>query len=311
MVCPSRLCTCGSIARGEAFTAALTSGDDARPCHGSMGKIHGFGPSTSLSHILWFQRQADIHRRAVAYLEPMDYLNARFTGRIAATANSAMPLALTDNRVLGATTWSDELIKRADVDSSRLPELTRSLMVLSTIRADVADDLGVRRDVEVVTGSNDSIAAAFGSGALGPGQATVMMGTTGVLTVHHPVRHVDSAKFIVTMPSSLEDGYYVVAEAGLGGKLFEARAERDDRLRFADGPPTAIFEQALQLAGKSPPGSRGVVFLPWVFGAMAPAPDPRHRGAFLGISLSTSYATIFPERYSKVSRCRCVGSPTK
>ena len=278
--------------RGEAFTAALTSGADGDAVKARWADIHGFGPSTSLSHILWFQRQAHIHRRAVAYLEPMDYLNARFTGRIAATANSAMPLALTDNRVLGNTAWSDELIDMADVDSSRLPELTRSLMVLSTIRADVADDLGVRRDVEVVTGSNDSIAAAFGSGALGPGQATVMMGTTGVLTVHHPVRHVDSAKFIVTMPSSLEDRYYVVAEAGLGGKLVEAALSEAIGCELADGPPDAIFEQALQLAGKSPPGSRGVVFLPWVFGAMAPAPDPRHRGAFLGISLSTSRADL-------------------
>jgi xylulokinase len=278
--------------RGEAFTSALTSGDDGAAVSARWAEIHGFGPSTSLSHILWFQRQGDIHRRTVAYLEPMDYLNARFTGRIAATANSAMPLALTDNRVLGATTWSDELINRADVDSSRLPELTRSLMVLSTIRSDVADDLGVRRDVEVVTGSNDSIAAAFGSGALGPGQATVMMGTTGVLTVHHPVRHVDSAKFIVTMPSSLEDRYYVVAEAGLGGKLVEAALSEAIGCELADGPPDTIFEQALQLAGTSPPGSGGVVFLPWVFGAMAPAPDPRHRGAFLGISLSSSRADL-------------------
>jgi xylulokinase len=278
--------------RGEALTSALTNGPDGEEIKARWADIHGFGPSTSLSHILWFQRQPDIHRRTVAYLEPMDYLNARFTGRIAATANSAMPLALTDNRVLGSTAWSDELIRRADVDSSRLPELTRSLIVLSTIRPDVADELGLRRDVEVATGSNDSIAAAFGSGALDPGHATVMMGTTGVLTVHHPVRHVDSAKFIVTMPSSLEDRYYVVAEAGLGGKLIEATLSEAIGCELADGPPDTIFEQALQLAGKSPAGSNGVVFLPWVFGAMAPAPDPRHRGAFLGISLSASRADL-------------------
>ncbi len=278
--------------RGKALTAALTAGADGDAVRTRWADIHGFAPSTSLSHILWFQRQTATHRRTVAYLEPMDFLNARFTGRIAATANSAMPLALTDNRVLGSTTWSDELIEMADVDSSRLPELTRSLMVLSSIRADVADDLGLRRDVEVVTGSNDSIAAAFGSGALGRGQATVMMGTTGVLTAHHPVRHVDSAKFIVTMPSALEDRYYVVAEAGLGGKLLEAALSEAMGLEGADGPPDTIFEQALELAGKSPPGSRGVVFLPWVFGATAPAPDPRHRGAFVGISLSTSRADL-------------------
>lgn len=278
--------------RGEQYTAALTAGDDAAEVTRMWQEIHGFGPSTSLSHILWFQHDREIHRRATAYLEPMDYLNARFTGRIAATANSAMPLSLTDNRQLGATTWSAELIDHAGVDPSRLPELTRSLRVLATIRADVADRLGLRGDVEVVTGANDSIAAAFGSGALEPGQGTIMLGTTGVLTVHHPDRHVDMEKFIVTMPSALEDRYYVVAEAGLGGKLVEAALSEATGMDLVDGPPAEVFEQALELAGKSSPGSAGLMFLPWVFGALAPAPDPRHRGALLGISLNTSRADL-------------------
>ncbi|MEY2445144.1 MAG: xylulokinase, partial [Ilumatobacteraceae bacterium] len=276
--------------RGERLTAALTAGDGREAVKARWEEIHGFNPSTSLAHILWFQQQSDIHCRTTAYLEPMDYLNARFTGRIAATANSAMPLALTDNRRLGATTWSAELIELAGVDVERLPELTPSLAVLDTIRADVADELGLSRQVEVVTGANDSIAAAFGSGALEPGQATIMMGTTGVLVLHHRSRHVDCEKFIVTMPSALEDRYYVVAEGGLGGKLLEVALNEATGGDLVDGPPTAVFEHALRLAGESTPGSRGVMFLPWVFGSMAPAVDPRHRGAFLGISIGTSRA---------------------
>ena len=34
------------------------------------------------------------------------------------------------------------------------------------------------------------------------------------------------------------------------------------------------------------------MFLPWVFGAMSPALDPRHRSAFLGISLGTTRADM-------------------
>jgi xylulokinase len=278
--------------RGEPFTLALTSGAGGDAVKARWAEINGFGPSTSLSHILWFQNHSKIHQRTVAYLEPMDYLNARFTGRIAATANSAMPLALTDNRRLGATTWSTELIDRAGVDSTRLPELTRSLSVLANIRADVADDLGLSRNVEVVTGANDSIAAAFGSGAFDPGQGTVMMGTTGVLTAHHPVRHIDGDKFIVTMPSALEDRYYVVAEAGLGGKILESALNEATGGDVVDGPPAEIFEDAFRLAAESTTGSGGVLFLPWVFGALAPAPDPRHRGAFVGISLGTTRADL-------------------
>jgi xylulokinase len=170
--------------------------------------------------------------------------------------------------------------------------LTRSLQVLATIRADVADELGVHRDVEVVTGANDSIAAAFGSGAFGVGQGTIMMGTTGVLVAHHPVRHVDRTKFIVTMPSALEDRYYVVAEGGVSGRILEAALSQAIGSDPSDGPPASAFEQALQMAGESSPGSGGVMFLPWVFGAQAPAPDQRHRGAFLGISLGTTRADL-------------------
>jgi len=59
--------------RGEQYTAALTAGDDGDAVRARWAEIHGFAPSTSLSHVLWFQHQPNIHRRTVAYLEPMDY----------------------------------------------------------------------------------------------------------------------------------------------------------------------------------------------------------------------------------------------
>lgn len=291
--------------RGTDYIETLTAGDEGGVVQSRWEEIHGFGPTISLSHILWFQHQPDIHRRVSAYLEPMDYLNARFTGRIAATANSAMPLSLTDTRHLGVATWSQELIERAGVDASRLPELTRSLQVLAPIRADVADELGLRHDVDVVTGANDSIAAAFGSGSFEPGQGTVMMGTTQVLVAHHRTRHVDNRKFIVTMPSALEDRYYVVAEGGVGGRILEAALSLssggtilEEAMQpgtggdVGEGPSPEAFAGALRLAASSPAGANGVMFLPWLFGALSPAPDPRLRGAFLGISLDTTTADL-------------------
>jgi xylulokinase len=275
--------------RGHDLTDVLLP--DAR-CEAALrwADIHGFTPGTSLRHILWFQSQPEIHARAAAYLEPMDYLNARFTGIIAATANSSMPLGLTDNRRLGSSEWSPELIERAGVDRSRLPELVPSLSVLGPIRPQVADSLGIPRGVDVVTGANDSIAAGFGAGALEPGKAAIMMGTTGVLIAHHAARYVDPERFIVTMPSALDDRYYVVAEGGLGGKLIElalAEVFGDDAV---DGGEA--FDRMLAAAADSTPGASGVLFLPWVFGSGSPALDRRHRGALLGLSLATSTADV-------------------
>jgi xylulokinase len=274
--------------RGQRFSNALRC--DPRKTE-RWRDVHGLLPSTSLGHVLGFQSETEVHSRASAYLEPVDYLGARFSGVIAATANSSMPLALTDTRRLGDAAWSPELLELAGVDASRLPPLAPSLSVLGAVLPDVAAAIGIPANARVVAGANDSIASAFGSGALDPGIGTIMMGTTGVLVVHHPTRFVDSDKFLVTMPSALDDRYYVVAEGGLGGKLIELALIQivGDA---GDGPPESAFEAMMATAATSPPGANGVLFLPWVFGSLSPAPDLRHRGALLGISMGTTRADV-------------------
>ena len=290
--------------RGKRYTDALSTGassptgepaaDGGAAARAQWADVHGLYPSTSLAHLLHVQHdQPAMHASTAAYLEPMDYLNARFSGRIAATGCSAMPLSLTDNRIVGASTWSDDLIKRAGIDRSKLPEIVASLSVLGTILPTVADHLGLRHDVVVVAGANDSVAAAIGTGSLAPGRGTVVMGTTGVLTAHYPTRVVEPSKFIATMPSALCDRYYVMAEAGLGGKVLEtflAEIVRpDDGLvdHAATGADDIFDRVSLAVEGISP-GCDGLMFLPWLLGSASPKIDARHRGAFIGISMNTT-----------------------
>jgi xylulokinase len=282
--------------RGSKHTEPLLDGAVGAANRSRWNEVHGLNPSTSLGHVLRFQSdRPDVHEQATAYLEPVDYLNARFTGQIVATGCSAMPLSLTDNRTLGTTVWSDELIGLAGVDKSKLPPLVRSMSTLGPILPAVADRLGLSRDVVVVAGSNDSCAAAIGTNALGPGEATLIMGTTGVLTAHHPTRIVQIDKFIVTMPSALNDRYYVMAEGGLGGKVLETFLGQvllaDDALdphpgRLSDD----VFDRAGSVVEQVPPGCEGLLFLPWMIGSLSPAPDSRQRGAFLGMSMHTTRA---------------------
>jgi xylulokinase len=282
--------------RGEEYTQAIsTAGSDggaATLAH--WAEVHGLYPSTSLAHLLYAQNdRPEIHDRTYAYLEPADYLNARFCGRIAATGATAMPLSLTDNRTLGDSKWSDDLIARAGIDASKLPPIVPSLSTLGPILPGVAADLGLSPKTLVVAGANDSIAAAIGTDALAPGRGTVIMGTTGVLTAHHPTRVVDPAKFVVTMPSALSDRFYVMAEAGLGGKVLESFlsgiVHTDDGL--VDGTaPADMFAGIGQAVSGVPTGSDGLLFLPWLIGSLAPSIDGRQRGAFLGMSMRTTRA---------------------
>lgn len=289
--------------RGRGHLAALGRRDPTAAAR--WEQRHGMRPGGSLGHVLHLQHdRPDVHRRTAAYLEPMDYLNARLCGRLAATACTAMPFTLTDQRDLGAVGWCDELIAGAGVDASRLPPIVASPSVLGVLPDHLADVLGIPRGTPVATGANDSVAAAVGTGAVDRGRATVVIGTTGVLTGHHPDRVVAADRFLATMPSALPGRGFLMAEAGLGGKVLETVL--DDLLpgdgpagdRPADDRPAGDrsaddrYAAASALAGSVAPGAGGVMFLPWLAGSLAPAPDGRLRGAFLGLGLGTTRAQL-------------------
>ncbi len=253
--------------------------------------IHGMVPRTgsSIAHILYYQHdQPDVHYRTRAYLEPVDYLGARMTGVIATTANAAMPLSLSDHRTLGSWGWSDELIERSGVDRTRLAPFVPAFTILGPLRGDAAADMGLPPGVQVAAGCNDSIAAAFGSGALDSGEATVVMGTTAVLTSHHRTRIVEHNRFILSMPSVLDDRYYVVAEGGMGGKALELFATR---IGYPDDGVNAL-PHAVADADVTAAGANGVMYLPWLMGSASPAPDEALRGGFFGVGLGTVRADM-------------------
>jgi xylulokinase len=259
---------------------------------------HGIPPvgsGLSMAHILHVQEQEpDRHERTVAYLEVMDYVTTRLTGRITATQASMFTSQVCDNRTLGATAYDDELIAMAGIDASRLPPLVPADEVVGTVLPDLADSLGVPDGVTVRAGMNDSSAGAFATGAFADGRAGLMVGTTAVLLddVDHHGSDLDHQ--VLTMPSPVEDRWLVWAENGLAGKAVEHVLEQvvyanDPLGDHATDDGFAAFDATLAAVE---PGSGGVLFLPWLSGSISPVASGGVRGGFLGLSLDTGRAAL-------------------
>jgi xylulokinase len=56
--------------------------------------------------------------------------------------------------------------------------------------------------------------------------------------------------------------------------------------------PEDMYIRASQAAAQVPPGSGGVIFLPWFNGIISPGEDPTMRGAFLNLSHNTNRAVL-------------------
>ncbi len=252
--------------------------------------IPPIGSGLSLGHILHVQLDdPDRHARTAAYLEAMDYLTARFTGRITASQHSTFMYQLCDNRTLGATAYDDELVKLSGVDPTRLPPLIAIDAAVGPLRADVADTLGLPTGALVYAGTNDSATGAVATGVFSAGRAGLAIGTTSVLLDGVDEFRVDLEHQLISMPGPYPDRYLLSAENGLGGKVLEHVLREllltNDELGEHDAPEA--FARLDRVLDVTEPGARGVLFLPWLNGSLAPTGNTNQRGGFVNMSLDT------------------------
>ena len=255
---------------------------------------HGIPPvggGLSLAHILYVQHdRPDVHERTAAYVEAMDYVTARLTGRITASQHSTYMYQLCDNRSLDPPAYDDELVKLAGVDATRLPPLVPIDSSVGSMLPDVARELGLPESATVYAGTNDTATAAVATGAFAPGRAGISIGTTSVLVDEVDAFRVDLEHQIFSMPAPYPDRYVVCAENGLGGKVLEHVLRNliyavDELGDHGAADPFAALDDALHATRA---GAGGVMFLPWLGGASAPQGGNAMRGGFVNMSLETT-----------------------
>jgi xylulokinase len=245
---------------------------------------HGGDP---VSHMLHLEHdEPEVAAAARWYLEPVDYLTMRFTGKASATHASMSAAWLTDNRHLEKLSYDAGLVRRARLDASKLPPLVETGSVVGTILPEVAAELGIDPGARVVTGSPDLHSAAVGTGAIDEGQAHMTISTTSWISLPFPRKKTDAIHSIATVPG-LDSSTYLVANNHEAAGLC-LRWLRD---AFHTGEPTG-FERLIELAASSSPGSGGVLFTPWVAGERSPVDDRHARGGWHNLSVETGNADL-------------------
>ncbi|MBI2422934.1 MAG: FGGY-family carbohydrate kinase [Candidatus Hydrogenedentes bacterium] len=258
-------------------------------------RIHGLLPLDSgqdgLAHIRWLQyARPEICEKTAYFLEPVDYLTMRFSGRATANHCTAFLTLLTDNRTQNQTAWHPALMRYAGIDAAKLPELISDRSIVGPVLPEVARELGLALGTPVITGVNDTQAAALACHAFQGAHAAIGVGTSSVMVTHVSFKKTDPFHSMYSMPSPVPGVRFAVAENGVAGKALEHFLERlvFAQDRFGNHAAEERFQLLDAAVGSVAPGSNGVIFLPWVDGAMAPVSDAHMRGGFLNISLQTS-----------------------
>ncbi len=243
------------------------------------------GPASLLAKWRWLARHQPERLEAAStiLLGAQDYV----AWRLAAVASTDFTTASTTGLLaLFQKDWAADLLARLGLDVGKLPRLQAAGTPLGQVHAQAAEATGIPQGTPLFQGVGDLGAATVGVGAGLPGRLYAYLGTSGWVAATasqaHPaperglflLRHPDPELFIPVAPMLTA-----------GGNLEWLRGV------LAEGDPLA-YEALNRLAQEAPPGSRGLLYLPYLAGERSPFTDPHARACFLGLSRGTGQAEM-------------------
>lgn len=250
---------------------------------GSVLSSQAVGPKLE-----WARRhEPEVFTRATRWYGSNSYITAKLTGEYVMdhpTASQCDPLYVTRQ-----FDWGMEWARRI-CGHLQLPRLMWPSEVVGTINESAAAATGIPTGTPVIAGTVDAFAEAFSVGVRKPGDQMLMYGST---------------MFLV----QIIDSYF--SDPGL---WTTAGVERET-LALAAGTSTAgslvswlqtatggtAYETLTAEAQAVPPGSDGLLMLPYLAGERTPVFDPAARGVFAGLTLRHGRGHLFRAAYEGIS----------
>ncbi len=269
------------------------------------------------SKIKWFsQNEAHLRRETRWYVQIPGYINYRLTGEITLDDAHAGLMGLRDRN---SGQWSEVMCEACGVDPAQFPPVFTGHQIVGIVRAGVSAETGLRTGIPVMAGTVDASAAAVEAGVAEEGILAEMTGTSTVLIMPNSTGISDPA--FISMPHALEGMHMLVGAMVSSGASLNWYRDQFGRWEIEEANRTEsnVFDLLTKEASTAPPGSDGVLFLPYMMGERAPIWHTQARGVLFGLSLGTKRGavirailegTAFALRHN-IDVARKVGVPVK
>ena len=261
--------------RSEAQCEALEAVPEFRSISGNLAM-----PGFTAPKLLWVrEHEPALFERTRRVLLPKDYLRLRMTGEAATDQSDAAGTLWLD---VAKRAWSPELLEATGLSVDAMPRLYEGSEPTGALRTEVAEAWGMAR-VPVAGGAGDQAAGALGVGVVRPGEASLSLGTSGVLFVAsdrfraNPDRAVHA--FCHCLPDTWHQMSVILSAASCLSWVTELTQARDEahllaEIEAADEPCEAL------------------VFLPYLSGERTPHNDAQAMGSFVGLDHETDRARL-------------------
>ncbi len=230
----------------------------------------------TIAKIAWLkENRADVFAQTRKYLDVHAFLVHRLTGSYSTGWGCADPTGLFD---IQDNCWAASLLDQVDIRIDQLPEVYPPGTIIGSLTPTAAEACGLPVGLPVVAGIGDGQASGLGVNITSPGDAYLSLGTS-VISGTFSDRYIFDPAFR-TMTGGVP-GSYLLETVQLGGGYTVAWFM--EKIAGQSGQDIANLQSSYdQAASAVPPGSAGLVVVPYWNSVLGPYWDPFASGIIVG-----------------------------
>jgi xylulokinase len=313
--------------RGDKEIKRIRESFDTKKMFGITGQPEP-APMVFGNRIYWIKsNEPGVFNKVYKFMQVMDFILYKLTGEIVGEPTVYNGSYIYD---MNKNDYFDPILEFIGVGRDKLPSIMKSGTNLGRIKKEIADTLGLPRDIQIIVGAMDQNCSSIGSGNYEGGIVTETTGTVlAVLTnINKPI--FDYSTLIPVYNQIVNDKYCFLPWTPSGGVVLEWFKDNfysyEKELKSIN---TDIYNYMSSQAEKVKPGCNGLITLPFFNGVYAPYNNPDARGIFFGLNLShrkehfirsimestafmlNLYINLFKKMGIKIKEMRSVGGGSK
>lgn len=245
-------------------------------------------PAYTLPKILWYrENEPQVYEKTDKILQSNSFIAFRLTGAITQDLSQGYGLQCFD---MEKGSWDQGILAELGLPVHLLPEIVPCHRIVGRVTAKAARETGLCEGTPVAAGGLDAACGTLGAGVISPGQTQEQGGQAGGMSICMD-RPVADERLILGM--HVVPGRWLLQGGSVGGggalKWFEEQLGAFERAAARKNGSTS-FEELSREAGEIPPGSEGVLFLPYMAGERSPIWNPDAKGVFFGLDYNKTRA---------------------
>ena len=236
-------------------------------------------PTPGFYKMMWLrEHEPGVIERAAKVVDVHAYLVHGMTGFWRTSWATADPMGLVD---MESFDWSDEILETAGLSREQMCELYPPGEVIGELKEDVAREVGLPAGLPIVSGVGDGQSAGLGANITEPGRAYLNLGTAVVSGTYSETYSWGKEYRVLSGP--IPKTYTLETLLAAGTYTVSWFVEKFAGLNAKELGLDLSTEQILEAAAaRLPPGSDGLLAVPYWNNASTPYWDLNARGVMLG-----------------------------